>query len=292
MKKLIIFVFLTILYGYNSFGQDLIVTNKGDSINCKINKERGDFIHFTFSHDQEIRETLLQKSQIKTYSKGYFPKSEIPTNYKLHLQDDEKIRVAVNGGYSYRFAEISESVPSEYHDYMKKLKSGNHFSLDASYFINETIGLGIKYSRFHTREDFGLVNTDIDQDGIMDMGQMKDDMNISFLGPMFTTSIPSANKKNAFFSSLAMGYLEYKDDGEMIVPMLLEGSTIGFVGDLGYQVGIAKNLAIAFTLSYTLGHITKIKSTISGYTTTIELDKDNYENLGRIDFSIGFVFHK
>ncbi|MDP3433520.1 MAG: hypothetical protein Q8T04_11210 [Bacteroidota bacterium] len=292
MTKIFIATIFAVLFVNSLFGQDLIVTSKGDSINCKITKERDDFIYFTFLVDQEIRETLLQKSDVKTFSKDYFSQSLIPSDYRSPGKNYEKIRISVNGGYSYRFAKISESVPSEYRDYMKKLKSGNHFSIDASYFLNESIGLGIKYSQFNSKEDFGTVNYDFDQDGRIDVGQMNDNMTISFIGPLVASYIPSANKKNALFSNIAIGLLSYKDVGTMIIPVVLKGSTLGLVGDVGYQIGIAKNLSVAFTLSYTLGMLSKVEQTVNGYTNTIELDDDNRENLGRIDFSVGLVFHK
>lgn len=292
MTKIFIATILAVLCVNSLLGQDLIVTSKGDSINCKITKERDDFIYFTFLVDQEVRKTLLQKSAVKTFSKDYFSQSLIPSDYQSPRQNYTKIRISVNGGYSYRFAKISESVPNEYRDYMKKLKSGNHFSIDGSYFLNESIGLGIKYSQFNSQEDFGTVNYDFNQDGRIDVGQMNDNMTISFVGPLVTSCIPSANKKNALFSNIAIGLLSYKDNGTMIIPVVLEGSTLGLVGDIGYQIGIAKNLSVAFTLSYTLGQLSKVEQTINGYTNTIELDDDNHENLGRIDFSIGLVFHK
>lgn len=292
MKRLIIITTLTILFGLSSFAQDLIITSTGDSINCKITKEKGDFTYFTFVKEKEVRNTLLPKSQIREYKKGYFAQSEIPVDYKIAAQNYERFRFSVNGGYSYRFAKISETIPNDYQNYMKGLKSGSHISIDASYFINETIGLGMKYSKYFSKGDFGTINADYNGDGIIDSGQMNDNISISFLGPMFTTNMPSRNKKNALYSSLAIGYLSYKDDGKYIEPLLLEGSTVGFVGDLGYQIEIARNMSIAFTLSYTLGTLTKIESTGNGYSNTIELDKDSYENLGRIDFSIGLVFHK
>lgn len=292
MTKIFFTTILAVLFANSLFGQDLIVTSKGDSINCKITKEKGDFIYFTFLVDKEIRNTLLQKSDVKSFSRNYYTQSLIPSDYKIFEQNYAKIRISVNGGFSYRFAKISESVPNEYRDYIKKLKSGTHFSADMAYFISESIGLGIKYSQFNSKQNYGTVSYDFDQDGRINVGPMNDNMTISFVGPMFSSYIPSANKKNALISNLAIGFLSYKDDGAMIVPIMLKGSTLGVVGDIGYQIGIAKNFSVAFTLSYTLGQLSKLEQTISDYTNIIELDDDNHENLGRIDISVGLVFHK
>jgi hypothetical protein len=294
MKKLLIIFTLSVFFTQLAYSQDLIVTAKGDSINCKITKERNDFIYFTFLKDQEIRETLLQRSEIKTFKKEYFQQSEIPTNYKSKSirQDYSKFRIGINGGYSYRFARINESGSSEIDNYMKKLKSGNQFSVDACFFLSESLGLGIKYSQHNSKANYGTVYLDFNRDGIVDTGQMNDDITISFFGPQITTQIPSKNKTNTWVSSFAIGYLSYNDAGNMVVPITLKGSTIGLVGDIGYQVGISKNLAIAVSLSYTLGVLTQFESTTGGYTNTIKLDKENYENLGRLDFSVGLIFHK
>ena len=42
--------------------QDLVVTDEGDTLNCKITKIKGDFVHFTFKYGDEVRNTLLNKS--------------------------------------------------------------------------------------------------------------------------------------------------------------------------------------------------------------------------------------
>ncbi len=292
MKQVFFVAIISLITCATSYAQDLIVTTKGDSINCKINKEKSDFIYFTYNNNDEVRETLLARNNIKSYQKNYYSESFIPEGYKSVHQEYTKVRFSANGGFSFRTAKISKSVPSDLRNYVKDLKSGGHFSLDGAFFINPNIGLGFKYNQFSSSNKIDAIVTDYDQDGNNDYGSMSDNITISFFGPMISTYSPSANKRNALFSNFAIGYLSYKDEGEFIIPVQLKGNSLGLIGDLGYQFGLNNNLSLAFTLSYTLGTLSKLDKTIQGSTYKIELEDGNYENLSRIDLSIGLVFHK
>src|SRR5699024_11256876 len=46
------------------YAQDLIVTDDGDSINCKITKVKADHIYFTFKHKEDVRSTLISVENV------------------------------------------------------------------------------------------------------------------------------------------------------------------------------------------------------------------------------------
>jgi hypothetical protein len=60
--------FLTYLTNVRS--QDLIVTEKGDSLNCKITQIKSKYIYFTFKYENEIRNTLLPLGQLNITKKN------------------------------------------------------------------------------------------------------------------------------------------------------------------------------------------------------------------------------
>ncbi|MDZ7740999.1 MAG: hypothetical protein U5Q03_04430 [Bacteroidota bacterium] len=48
-------------------------------------------------------------------------------------------------------------ITKEFDEYMKELRSGLHFGLEASCYFNETYGIGIAFSSFHTENEIKFV---------------------------------------------------------------------------------------------------------------------------------------
>lgn len=67
-------LFLGFLAGASmaAFCQDLVVTKKGDTLNCRITKNKSTEIHFTYQYNGEVRESILPKSHIAAYQLGYY----------------------------------------------------------------------------------------------------------------------------------------------------------------------------------------------------------------------------
>ena len=71
MKNIFIITLLIVLVN-SLYSQDLVVTKKGDSINCKITKVKKDHIYFTFKHKDEVRNTLLPLTDVKIHQFDYY----------------------------------------------------------------------------------------------------------------------------------------------------------------------------------------------------------------------------
>jgi hypothetical protein len=291
MKKILI-LFVSAFFTFTGFSQDLIVTNEGDSLNCKITKIEPDNIHFTHNHNGELRETFLPVSSVKVYQQDYFDKPDIPPAKTKSRGNYPRVRLAAQGGWSYQIAKSPEGMPSWLEEYVKDLKSGYNLGADFSYFINEGIGLGFKYNYYKSNNHMDDVYIEYD-DGTMDYGIMEDNIAINFYGPGFYTRSLSANHNSALIAAISLGYLSYKNEAVLInESFTMEGSSFGMVLDLGYDIGISDDMAIGLQLSFTLGTLSKLEVDYGSHTETIELDPDNYENLSRIDLSIGLRFNK
>jgi len=75
--KSILGLILLIFIANSVYSQDLIVTNDGDSVNCKITKVETDNIYFTFKHNDEIRNTLLPISNVKIHQFNFYQTSAV-----------------------------------------------------------------------------------------------------------------------------------------------------------------------------------------------------------------------
>lgn len=290
MKKLF-FSFLLLALANTLPAQDLIVTQDGDSINCKITKIKGDNIFFTFNHNNEIRNTLLPKSEVEAYQYGFYKTSAIAGLKAGRNNDFQRFRLAVNGGFSLQTAKIAKDVPADFKDYVRKLKRGAHFGADAAYFFSESLGAGVKYYLFKSSNSIDEIYLE-DNDGNRTYGKMSDDVTISFIGPSFFTRTFNYDKTNAFMANLALGYMGYSNNSVLINPMKMTGSTVGVALDLGYDIGLSENLALGFQVSLLTGTLMQYKLNDGTTTQTVKLDQGEYESLNRIDFSVGLRFGK
>ncbi len=288
--KTIFLLLLFVVFSTSIFSQDLLITNEGDSLNCKITKIKKDNIYFTFKHKDEIRSTLLPSNQVKYYQYNFYQKAIVPSNKIVGNEIYPHLRIAINGGWSYRIARLADNIPSDFKPYMEDLKSGYHYGGDISYFFSEQLGFGFKYYNYLSKNEIEIyVNQ---ANGTTQYGKMSDNISINFIGPSFSSRFLNQNKQNSFLLTLAIGYMGYKDDATLITDFSLKGGTLGLCWDIGYDIGLSKELSIGFQLSFLLGVLREYEFSDNVKTETIKLKESSYENLSRIDLSIGLRFNK
>lgn len=285
MKKSMVVIFL-FLYTATLFAQDLIVTAEGDSLNCKITKTGSDYLYFTFKHKEEFRSTLLPYDQVTFYQQGYFQEAVVPAKKILVNEEFNHWRIALSGGWSYQLAPIGDNTPDDFREYAEKLKSGSHLQANITYFITEPLGLGLNYSVFKTSNMINNVVVTYPS-GQTRVGTMSDNISIRYFGPSIYTQLIHAGKKNSLLFGTSIGYFSYHDEGLLIDEYEMKGSTLGYMLDFGYDIGISKKMALGFNITMYNGVISQVEQSINGNTQTITLEQDEKIWLGRIDFSAG-----
>jgi hypothetical protein len=291
MKKLLLILLFPSLYNVLIYSQDLIVTNEGDSINCKITKIKADNVYFTFKHKEEIRNTLLPISDIAKYHYNYYQHREVPKEKVVGYEKYQHFRMSLNGGYSYQTARVHESVPVDFKDYIKKMKKGYHFGGDLTYYFTEPLGFGFKYFLFKTSNEMDNIYVE-DEDGNRRYGNMSDNLTISFIGPFFSIRFLNRTKQNVLIMNLAIGYMGYSNDKVIVDSYEVTGNSLGFAYEMGYDISLSENISLGFQISCIAGSLYEYKWYDGRITRTIELDKDTYESMNRFDFSIGLRFSK
>jgi hypothetical protein len=290
MKKLF-FIALFILITGLVYSQDLIITNQGDSIDCKITKVSDGIVYFNYKQNDEIRNTLLPNSEIKFRQLNYYQMNDSTKEASEFHRGYQKFRVALNGGYSYRTAKLAEGVQTDFMDYTKELKSGYHLGADFTYFYNESFGFGFKYCLFNSSNSMDNVYLE-DNNGNRLYGKMSDNIKISYFGPSFSTRQYSFKNSNVFYMSGSLGYFGYVNDAVFVDDFKISGKTLGLSLGVGYDVKLSEDLSLGFQFSILRGLMTKYDLTDGGYTEEIQLEQGSYESLNRIDFSVGLVFGK
>ncbi|MDB4335005.1 hypothetical protein OAA06_01460 [bacterium] len=290
MKYLLLFI-LSTAFSNLVCAQDLIVTNEGDSINCRITKVKSDYIYFTYKSENEYRSTLIPSSRTTTHQSGYYQSIEVPKEKVVNHQEYQKFRFALNGGYAYRIGPLDEDIPSDFRSYIDQMRSGYSIGGDATYFFSKTLGVGMKYIYFNTSNSMDNIYVEeINQP--RRFGDMSDDIDISFIGPSFFTRFMLPNKNQSYHVNFSIGYMIYSHDNLLIDRFKYTGTTSGTALDIGYDFGLSENLSIGLQISLiggSLGAITKDDGTDIE---TLKLESGDYESLNRIDFSIGLRFNK
>lgn len=197
-------------------------------------------------------------------------------------KDYQKLRIAVNGGYSYRIAKIANTVPADFKSYVKNLKSGYHVAGDINYFFSDLYGAGVKYSLFRSSNSTNIQETNGPRSGIM-----SDDISINFIGPAFTTR--GINKKGTaeLLMSFSIGYVDFYNKSRVIDPIIITGNTIGAGVDIGYDMKLSKKLSLGLQASYIIGKLTKITRDNGTTKETIKFENNEGEGLNRFDISAG-----
>lgn len=295
MKNAIIgtILFITLCAGTDALSQDLIVTNKNDSIKCKITNVKTDLIYFTFINDQgRIMNTLLPMSKILEYKYNYFFRSEsnISPTKIVGNKNYPHLRIGLGGGFSYLTAPVSNNIPSELESYIKELKSGYNISVDAGYFLSKTYGLGLAYSLFKTNNSADIYGEDAN--GNLITGKLIDNIAVNYFGPSFLIRFMNKHYTNAFIMSFSLGYLGYENQATLFDEFLMNGSTFGITISANYDVSLGNGLALGFQLAYLGGSLSKYTIKSGNISQTIELSEGNYESLSRLDLNIALRFVK
>lgn len=289
MKKILLITVLTICYAWVN-AQDLILTSKGDSINCKITKVEPQNLYFTFNKNNQILNTLINTTEVKEYKFNFYKTTLLPVNKVYNNQKYSHWRYGFNIAYGYQTAKSAANVPQFLIDYSDGLRSGFSFGADITYFLKETYGIGLKYNRFNTSNSLNNITLTPKNGDPTKYGNMADDIGINFIAPYFSVRALSANAKNALIMNLALGYIGYQNNAILVDKYTITSSSFGAMLDFGYDVGLSKTTALNFQLSY-LASTLSYQDVNDGIKTVRQtFDKNTYIGLGRVEVGVGLKF--
>lgn len=289
LKNAILFLIFGFICIQNTSAQDLIVTQKGDSIHCKITKVRQGHVYFTFVHNEEVRNTLLPTDQISTYQQGFFEQSEIPEHVaKTVEQNYPGFRFGIQIGPGIRTAGIPSEYAPSFRDHLKKQRIGFHFDTDSHWYWSESMGMGFKYSAFMAGAESR--NVQIPDAG---SGYLSEQITMHFFGPSVSNRFVSSNPKNVFVTNIAIGYMNYRNAvGRDNQNFRMMGNTVGMAFELGYDFEVSNNTAIGLSITAYLGGLNAVNIKRGSSSQKLTLDDGDRESLSRIDFTIGYRYLK
>ncbi len=292
MKKIYLISLFLLTYS-GLFSQDLIVTQKGDSIFCTISKENRDFVYFSyFDTDNIQKNSLLIREKIFSITKNYatLHPETYPTPPVKNIEYDQ-FRIGIYGGFSYLLAPLAQGIGQDLENHLNALKTGYHFGANAEFYFSEYLGIGLKLCRFRTKNQ----SNDIlfpDNKGGFYKGFLREDIYTTFLGPSFSTRIYNMKKTNSFSANIAVGYVGYVDNVISIYPTLIKAKTAGIVIEFDYDIGLSNSFSLGMMMSILLSNFNTFEVTQGNFTQSITLEEGQYEGLNRLDLGLVLRFNR
>ena len=278
---LFLFICLSV---FSVSAQDLIVTLERDSIKCRITKIKQDHIFFTYMSGTKPVNTLLSMKRISYYETDFYEEDIDIPNVKSYLKRPS-FTFDLNGGYSYRIAKIDQSADAFTRDYYKGLKSGLNYGAGLTWYFDEMIGGGIKYSSSYFHNLVSNVTVTFNN-GTVKYGEVSDDINIIFVGPSIMSRYFMGNNDNCMTMGASFGYMSYRDNGIVVDPINITGSTVGIGIDLGYNFSVGPATSLGLRFSYLSGFLLEVEIEEAGVTRTMKFEEGSLESLARIDLGI------
>jgi hypothetical protein len=195
----------------------------------------------------------------------------------------------VTAGPSLLIEKAPDSLQAEFRDYLDKLRTGWHYGLQAEYFFNPYLGVGVKYIRFTTSQDADSIVTEIFSTKYYI--SISNNMHIHTLMPMVYGKLPMLSNKVSLVGGIGPAWLIYRNIYKSIDDSAnFKGSSPGLSVSLRFTYQVIPNLQIGLQGNY-------LRALLKGYTkddgTTQEketFDKEEYQNLSRLDFSFGVFY--
>lgn len=204
-------------------------------------------------------------------------------------------RFALNGGYAYNLGKDAPASDSRIQTYNNRMRSFLNFGAELNYFfVSGQAGIGINYEAVSSQNSLSGV-THLNDGQIFSNNYLNDNLNIQYLGPMYTTisrRIKNNGVKDALIISVGMGNLSYSDSKMVdLNNYKITGSTLGTYYSIGYDRFISKNMALGMQLSYISGLLSEYDRFDGTSTTHVQLDKNSYQSLSHISLTVGLRFN-
>ncbi len=301
MKSTLLTLILVFLTGicYKVFPQDKIVTVNQDTIECKITRISNSYIFFEVTTKGVVSSGRLPLARVSDYTisaagQSNGKKTASPVSF-------ERIRVGISGGPGYLIASSKKAeeamvgmglTSGQAKSYYKDLKTGIIANSDITFLFTPEYGAGLRYKFLDT---YGNLEGFFDpQDGVnLIYTTYSEHIYVNYFGASYFSQ-KKTGRQNAFSlsSEISFGLAVYRNEAEYVNScLLLTGKNIGMDASFGLEYFITKNFSAGADLSVFYSSLRKIRITDGTSTTTIKLDKDNYENLSRIELSAGIRYY-
>jgi len=255
--------------------QDLLITNKYDTLNCRLEKLRNDHYPITFVVGDEKIKGYIHKDSVVFFKKKVF-----------RGLDDNRFRtwyptfeIGFDAGVVYQFGKfrIDDDLTNKT-DFFAR--TGLFFGTDLTYYFSNRIGYGLKYNY---------------------RSLLDGDIQYHYFGPLMAFRFLERKQSNHFFFNFSGGIGSMVQKNAPIQLILIRPRITmkahSFSGTIaaGYQFKISDRVSFRLQASCNLGYPGFVKiENLSSYAkpSDVPLAIDDYcHNMNTVNFTAGFAFH-
>lgn len=317
MKYALLLIFIA-LCSLSTFAQDLIITNAGDSIECRIHQVRADQIifveningryegrmleltevsayHYNF---QEMLEAKKEPSEVKVVQTEEIERASIAKHNSIDRRFDyleieefdngipsafapsqqKSWQTSLSSGYSYQLGRIENNISPELEKHLHHLKHGFNVTLDFHRLGSAYGGAGMKASYFRSRN-------------FSESGFLREITNILYAG-ISGIAFLSQNEipHQGFFIDASIGLLYARQHLHGVPEIYAEGNSVGGQIGIGVDLKIKEDMSLFIKASLFAGSVRTILIHFENHSALLHREwKDRY-SLSRIDLSGGIRF--
>ncbi len=314
LNKPLIVVFLLLIVN-ECFAQDRIILSSGDTIHCTITKVSKSYLHYRQDYNGVSAKGKILKNNIREWN--YFIAKDEPEPFftapEMHVVDREKepdflshttpaerFRISLNAGPAYLVGNPETAEQSlqekgvsagDSKRYYHNLKMGLQGRGSAYIHLIGSYWLGAMYHGFYSTSE--ITTPMAMDDEYMYYGKLGERYFVNFAGASFASSTRyGVSKRIGLNSSFAIGPSFYRDEVEMLNDqVLIQGVALGTNLTLGLEYFFRPNISIGLESSLFSSQAQKITVTTAHSSQEIKLEKENYENLSRLDLSLGIIWY-
>ncbi len=192
---------------------------------------------------------------------------------QITLSNDftDPVGFRVYSGYGRRLNKINPELGRTEMMHANSLVNGIVYGSDLVFYFNSarTCGFGFKFQVMHSE-----ASTLMDYKTSSITGWLKDKVNITYLGPVYSQRFAFNEGQNVLMYNVGLGWLFYgwrgtvnKAEGNM------SGKTTGLTLDLNYSRMIKEKLGIGFDMSLTMGALSSYDTSDLNGRTTVQLEQ-------------------
>jgi hypothetical protein len=309
------FILLLLIFAsLQCFSQDRIILNSGDTIRCTINKVTRNHVFFSQNFNGISAKGKITKNNIREWTivaqekqQAFFPAWEPPatepenrTELKAIDASHDRFRVSFTGGAAYLMGNTENAKQTlqekgvhinDSEKYYTDLKLG--YQAKSSVYFNAfgDYWLGALYHGFYTSAE---ITTPLSMDdNYMYYGKYGERYFVNFAGAsIFSVSRYGRSKQLGLNSSFTIGPAFYRDEVDLLhEQVLIQGTSLATNLTIGLEYFIQPKISLSLESSLFSSTLKKINVTTGQSLQEVKLEKDNYENLSRLDLSLGLIFY-
>ena len=194
--------------------------------------------------------------------------------------DYPSFRIGLNAGWGYRTGQINPNLSPEQTEHVRKLKSGFVLGADATWFFLKDMGFGATFHQFNSAH-----NTARDSHSDAGTLDITEEIQMNYIAPQLSSRYMFG--RGSLLLDISAGYLSYRDYYYMGYEYRVNGHTMGYGANVGFDFALTRKLAIGASFDAVTGVLKKYRIKAHGKAYDEELDKDHYESLNHFTVTAG-----